>query len=226
MSLTGNVGISLKLEYLADETTFRETDGDPNDLISRKVEGWIERVTLIQLQKVGGGGIVPTDWKRYRDDTFNIEENTEDQILNSFTEYLNSNILENKIKFTMETSSQELVFLDRKVHLKNGYLVPEIYSKPTDSHEYLNPKSCHPLQVTLNIPYSVALRVRRNYSDRDPGDKMFINNMVKYKAYLLESGYASDQIDEHFIKVAKVKRKHALSNKGGGGGEKVCSQEN
>ena len=29
--------------YLTDETTFRETDRDPNELISRKVEGWIER---------------------------------------------------------------------------------------------------------------------------------------------------------------------------------------
>ena len=161
-----------------------------------------------------GGPIVPTDWKRHRDDTFNIEENTEDQILNSFTEYLNLNILEDKIKFTMESSSQELVFLDTKVHLKNGYLVPEIYSKPSDSHKYLNPKSCHPPQFTFNIPYSVALRVRRNCSDRDPGDRMFINNMVKYKAYLIESGYESDRIDEHFIKVAKLKRKHTLSNKG------------
>ena len=41
----------------------------------------------------------------------------------------------------METSRQELVFLDAKVHLKNGYLILDIYSKPTDSHEYLNPKS-------------------------------------------------------------------------------------
>ena len=34
---------SKTLEYLTDETTFRETDGDPNELISRKVEEWIER---------------------------------------------------------------------------------------------------------------------------------------------------------------------------------------
>ena len=183
-------------------------------------------VVYIDPVAKSGGPIVPTDWKRYRDDTFNIEENTENQILNSFTEYLNSNILENKIKFTMETSSQELVFLDTKMDLKNGYLVPEIYSKPTDSHEYLNPKSCHPTQVTLNIPYSVALRVRRNCSDRNPGVRIFINIMVNFKAYLIESGYESDQIDEHFIKVAKLKCKHTLSNKGGGGGgeEKVCSQ--
>ena len=38
--------------------------------------------------------------------------------------------------------------------------------------------------------------------------------MVKYKAYLLESGYASDQIDGHFTKVAKLKRKDAMSNDG------------
>ena len=59
---------------------------------------------------------------------------------------------------------------------------------------------------------------------------MFINNMVKYKAYLIESGYESDRIDEHFIKVAKLKHKHTLNNKWGGGGggeeEKLCSQEN
>ena len=34
---------SKTLEYLTDETMFRGTDGDPNELISRKVEGWIER---------------------------------------------------------------------------------------------------------------------------------------------------------------------------------------
>ena len=36
----------------------------------------------------------------------------------------------------------------------------------------------------------------------------------KYKAYLLESGYASDQTDGRFIKVAKLKRKNAMSNDG------------
>ena len=99
----------------------------------------------------------------------------------------------------METSRLELVFLDTKVHLKNGYLIPEIYSKLTDSHEYLNPKSCHVPQVMRNNLHSVALRVRRNCSDRDPDDKMFIDNMVKNKAYLLESGYACHQIDGHFM---------------------------
>ena len=42
---------------------------------------------------------------------------------------------------------------------------------------------------------------------------MFINNMVKYKAYLLELIYANDQTDEHFRKVPKLNHKHTLSNK-------------
>ena len=152
-----------------------------------------------------GGPFVPKDWKRYGDDTWDLEYHVSEQQLETFTGYLNSNDLENKIKFTRETSKNELVFLDTKVHFKDGFLISEIYSKPTDSHEYLNPWSCHPPQVTRNNPYSVALRVRRNYSDRVPEDKMFIYNLAKYLAYLLDSGYASDIIDKHFIKVAKLK---------------------
>ena len=160
-----------------------------------------------------GGPFVPKEWKRYRDDTWDLEDHVSEQQLETFTEYLNSNVLENKIKFTRETSKSELVFLDTKVHLKDGFLISEIYSEPTDSHEYLNPRSCHPPQVTTNNPYSVALRVRRNCSDQVPGDKMFIDNLVKYKAYLLDSGYESDIIDKHFIKVAKLKWKDTLGEK-------------
>ena len=57
----------------------------------------------------------------------------------------------------METSKHDLVFLDTKVHLKEGYPIPEIYSRPTDSHEYLNPKACDPSQVAENNPYPIAL---------------------------------------------------------------------
>ena len=86
-------------------------------------------------------------------------------------------------------------------------MIPEIYSKGTDSHEYLNPNSTHPLSVTKNNPYSVALRVRRNCSDREVDDKLFVNNLIQYKAYLIHSGYGEEAIDKQFIEVAKMKRK-------------------
>ena len=130
-----------------------------------------------------------------------------------YTDHLNENILRDKIKFELVSKGTRLEFLDVKVHLNNGYLVPEIHSKETDSHEYLNPDSVHPPAVVKNNPYSVALRVRRNCSDRVAGDKLFVNNLILYKAYLMHSGYDEENIDKNFIKVAKMKRKETLGDK-------------
>ena len=160
-----------------------------------------------------GSPLIPGDWKRYRDDTWDIKENVNEKDLVQFTEYMNAKVLKDKIKFTLEYSETELVFLDAKVHLKNGFLIPEIYSKPTDSHEYLNPKSSHSRNVVKNIPYSVALRVRRNCSDRIEDDTLFKKNMISYKAYLLNSLYEARHIDKSFIKVTKMKRNTTLRPK-------------
>ena len=97
-------------------------------------------------------------------------------MVKNFTDHLNETIRKDKIKFEPVTKETGLEFLHVNVHLKNGYLIPEICSKETDSHEFLNPNSAHPLSVTKNNPYSVALRVCRNYSDREVDDKLFVNN--------------------------------------------------
>ena len=56
-------------------------------------------------------------------------------------------LMRDKIKFELVSKGTGLEFLGVKVHLNNGYLVPEIHSKETDSHEYLNPDSVHPPSV-------------------------------------------------------------------------------
>ena len=78
------------------------------------------------------------DWKTYRDDTLNIKENCTEEELGIFTDYLNQTVLKDKIVFEIESSRENLPFLDVNIRLKEGYLIPEIYSKPNDSHEYLN----------------------------------------------------------------------------------------
>ena len=170
-------------------------------------------VYIDEVARQGDGSLKPSDLCRYTDDTWDIEEVCDDHMVKNFTNYLNETILKDKIKFEPVTKDTGLEFLDVKVHLKNGYLIPEIYSKETDSHEYLNPNSAHPLSVTKNNPYSVALRVRRNCSDREVDDKLFINNLIQYKAYLMPSGYDEEAIDKQFIKVAKMKRKETLESK-------------
>ena len=42
---------------------------------------------------------------------------------------------------------------------------------------------------------------------------MFVDNLVKYKAYMLQSGYNSGIVDKHFIKVAKLKPKAVLQGR-------------
>ena len=147
-----------------------------------------------------GGNFEPLDWKRYRDDTFDIEisELITDEEIKSFTTYLNANVHEGKIISEEEVKRDGLVFLDTKVRVKEGYLVPEIYSKPTDPHKYLNPSTEHPEHVSKGIPYSC--------SDRSVGDKIFIDKLVEYKGYLLDSGYNSQKIDKQFLKVAQIPR--------------------
>ena len=46
---------------------------------------------------------------------------------------MNKDKLKDKIKFELVSKETRLEFLDGKVHLDNGYLVPEIYSKEADS---------------------------------------------------------------------------------------------
>ena len=99
-----------------------------------------------------GGPFIPSDWNRDRDDTWDIEENVEGEQLEDFTRCLYSEVL----KFTVESSGSQLVFLDTKVHLREGFLVPKIYSTPADSHGYLNLTSAHPPEVSRNNPLFVC----------------------------------------------------------------------
>ena len=56
-------------------------------------------------------------------------------------------------------------FLDTTIHLQNNKVETKIYSKPNDAHLYLL-KSCHS-PTTKNIPYSLALKVKRICSTKE-----------------------------------------------------------
>ena len=79
--------------------------------------------------------------------------------LDNFLEYLNS--CTTNIKFTMEVSEESVNFLDTTVKLMDGQIVTDLYTKPTDSHNYLWYSSAHPRHCKDSIPYSPFLRIRR-----------------------------------------------------------------
>ena len=65
------------------------------------------------------GSLIPQDWKRYRDDTFDM--NCTGEMIENFTKYLNKTVIPGKINFEPEYSVKHLDFLDVRVHLRGGY---------------------------------------------------------------------------------------------------------
>ena len=76
-------------------------------------------------------------------------------------------------------------FLDLRIGLVEGRLVTSVYSKPTDSHLYLQAESCHQEASIRGIQKGVALRLRRICSSLDEFD----NKSKDYKAYLVARGH-------------------------------------
>ena len=69
------------------------------------------------------------------------------------------------IKFTCEYSCEKVNCLDVQVIVREGKLITDLHFKHTDSHQYLDPSSCHPYHCTKSIPYSKALRINRIFSE-------------------------------------------------------------
>ena len=98
---------------------------------------------------------------RYRDDIFDLWTQGESKLL-EFTNYINS--LYPTIKFELVYSEESLNVLDLTLHLQNGYIITDTYSKPTDSNLYFPFTTSHPYHCKKAIPYRVAFRVNRNCS--------------------------------------------------------------
>ena len=95
----------------------------------------------------------PEVWWRYIDDIFAIWTHGETH-LEQFLQEINQ--IHPTIKFTAEWSYESVSFLDTKVMLRDGQITTDLYSKPTDTHQYLATDSCHPAHCTKAIPYSQA----------------------------------------------------------------------
>ena len=153
------------------------------------------------------GPIKPSQWWRYRDDIFDLWQQGL-AALNSFTEYINS--LYPTIKFELVFSESKLNVLDVTLHLVDGFIQTDVYSKPTDSHLYLPPSSAHPKHVFKAIPFGVASRLRRNCSK----DNFLNKRLEEYKGYLVDQRYPAELVSHEFSRVASIPRNDCSSNSG------------
>ena len=145
----------------------------------------------------------PTFYVRYIDDVFLIWPHGLQELLN-FKNFVNS--FHCTIKFTMEYSQSHLPFLDTVVHLTGSSLETSLFTKPTDSHCYLQFESFHPPHIKHSIIFSQFLRIKRICSTEVDQSR----HMIEFAGYLLNRGYPFKLIDKYFRKVQPMDRDSLL----------------
>ena len=81
--------------------------------------------------------------------------------LESFLQRLNTS--HPNLKFTHEKSKTSINFLDVVVRINGDKFETDLYSKPTDCHQFLEFNSAHPIHIKKSIVYSQGLRIKRLY---------------------------------------------------------------
>ena len=90
-------------------------------------------------------------------------------------------ILDSKIKFPSEINSERLNFLDVLVYKDVNKIEEDIYSKPTDSHNYVPFNSGHPRHVLRNTPYVLANQIIRIVSNENVKQKILEEMRIRLK---------------------------------------------
>ena len=156
----------------------------------------------------------PLMWFRYIDDIFFIWTHGEEK-LTDFFNFCNS--FDPHIKFEQTKSTTSIPFLDVQVINSNGKISTDLYTKPTDTHQYLNWTSCHPRHTKTSIPYSLALRLRRICSTND----FFEKRARELHNILLERGYKNKLIKECIMRARKTSREEAFQSKQNSSSDRV-----
>ena len=108
--------------------------------------------------------------------------------------------------FTYDYSKDAVEFLDTYVNAVGDVIHTKLYSKPSDTHCYLIPTSCHWSHVLKKIPYDVARRVRQNNSE----DTNFLEQREVCTSYLVARGYHSSIVDDAFNKFSDIANRKNL----------------
>jgi len=147
---------------------------------------------------------------RFLDDVFMIWRKSLPEFA-VIIEVLNS--VDPNIVFTFESNlelnrqSGGIPFLDVEVYIKNHQILFDLFSKVTDTFNYLPFGSSHPRHCARNIPYCLARRIVAFVSESSNVNKRMSEHAVR----LTKKGYPRGIIDDS-IRRARLLSRHALLN--------------
>ncbi|XP_078584852.1 uncharacterized protein LOC144867010 [Branchiostoma floridae x Branchiostoma japonicum] len=149
----------------------------------------------------------PWIWWRYIDDIFAVWTRSEEE-LKAFIQDLNE--AHRTIKFTVETSKTSINFLDVTVIISEGEITTDLYTKPTDKHQYLLRNSSHPKHCKQGIPYGQFLRLRRICSSTP----RFKEKAAEFRQHFQQRGYEEALLDDAITRAQERPREDTLREKG------------
>ena len=91
----------------------------------------------------------------------------------------------------------------------------DLYTKPTDKHQYLHTKSCHPSHCKTAIPFSQALRLRRICFEQDN----LVIRSRELKQYQTKRGYPEELLDTEIHRAINASKEDSLLRGNRGGAE-------
>ncbi len=148
--------------------------------------------------------IQPLVWFRFIDDIFAVFTCTREEVEQFIYDIDHSNP---SIRFTSNISETSVDFLDTTVKLdEHGKLYTTLYTKPTDTHDYLLYNSAHPKHCKDGTPYSQLLRVRKICSH----DTDFVTNSEMILGNFYRRGYPIDVLKSAWNAVKTLNRDDLL----------------
>ena len=141
---------------------------------------------------------------RYLDDVLVIYDRRAMSI-NNINYMLNS--VSNDLNFKLETVGDEVNFLDIRILKKNNTLETDLFTKSTDTKQYLNFQSNHPRHVKRALPYNLARRICTIVSQ----DEIKMKRLHELKSNLLKCNYPLLLINDGIEKALSYSRTTLLN---------------
>jgi len=155
-----------------------------------------ERLLLSSLKQ-------PLSWLRFIDD---VDMKWIHSDIKLYDFFAHANRIHPSIKCTHGVSKTKMSFLDTTTAGKEGNMTTDLYSKPTDKHQYLSPSSCHPKHCFKSIPFSQAIRVKWICSTVETTKQ----RLRDLRHHLKRRGYNDKVIESEFSKASEINRNDLL----------------
>ena len=145
--------------------------------MDRKIDRRITDIALLEMS------LMLIILKRFLDDYFMIVSCSTKK-LHEFFDKINQIHPSIKLKMTHTSRKSEPIsekcscletesiqFLDTSCSIVEKRIKVDLFRKKTDRNQYLLTSSCHPVQTTKNIPYSLGLRIVRTCTELTERDQ-------------------------------------------------------